>query len=383
MIKSRFILFLLMVFLTAFFTSCISGKSEDTTPAPTGDTGPSGDTSVLPEEPAGGEAVPPEFIFMANNFVDAMVKEDFTKATENFDAFMTEDFKPEVLKNMWTEVIKNVGDFKYKMGERAIEENQYFNIYVNCEFEKGFVDARVSINPDEKKIVGVGFAPSRSLEENKELISIADKVVDLMVNKDFKGITEYFDDTMKAGVLPEKLEENWEDIIKSDHAGPFKKRINERIEQIVNEGKTYDVVYVKCEFEKTDMEIHVAFDENRKISRLFFNQLQAQELTAELEKKAFELIDSLVAEDYTGVTKDFNDELKASLTQDKLSSGWEEIIGQMGPCKRILGSRPEIIQGYNVLSVGCEFEKAVIEIQIAFDNDKKVAGITFIPPEGN
>ncbi len=55
----------------------------------------------------------------------------------------------------------------------------------------------------------------------------------------------------------------------------------------------------------------------------------------------------------------------------------------MGPCKRILGSRPEIIQGYNVLSVGCEFEKAVIEIQIAFDNDKKVAGITFIPPEGN
>jgi hypothetical protein len=66
-------------------------------------------------------------------------------------------------------------------------------------------------------------------------------------------------------VLPEpKLRELWQDIEKQ--AGSFQKRLGTRME--VEQG--YQVVFVTCQFERTNLDMKVVFDSQRHVAGLFY-----------------------------------------------------------------------------------------------------------------
>jgi hypothetical protein len=102
-------------------------------------------------------------------------------------------------------------------------------------------------------------------------ISAGTQFVDLMVKEDFAGAVGEFDSTMKGAVSEQKLREIWHDL--QDQAGPYKKRLRTRVQILAN----YELVFVTCQFERTDLDVKVVFSADKQVAGLFFvpSQLEA------------------------------------------------------------------------------------------------------------
>jgi hypothetical protein len=285
----------------------------------------------------------------------------------------------EKIGEAWKAVNLQFGTFKKKVGERIekINENniEYNIIYVNCEFEKGFVDFKIVFNP-EKKIAGLFIVPSQSIEVVNAIKSSSGELVDLMVKEDFEGASKNFNDTMKKQLTEAKFKESWQGVLKQN--GAFKNRL----EDVVKREEPFDVVYMKCEFEKATLDIKVVFDKEKKISGLSFNPLQSPELQKELEGLSGKMINSMVKEDFASVIKNFDKTMKTDLPEPTFKVFWKDFISKVGAFKKIDVYRSEKEQGFDVVYGTCEFEKAIIEIRFVFDSQKKVAGLYFIPTKG-
>ncbi|MGH9897486.1 MAG: DUF3887 domain-containing protein [Pyrinomonadaceae bacterium] len=87
---------------------------------------------------------------------------------------------------------------------------------------------------------------------------------------DFKGVHGYFDQLMQGSLPPEKLQEAWTSV--TEQAGLFKRQVSVHEEKI----DKLNIVVVRCEFEKVWINVRITFDENDKISGLFFVPATAQ-----------------------------------------------------------------------------------------------------------
>ncbi|HEY8542996.1 MAG TPA: DUF3887 domain-containing protein, partial [Pseudothermotoga sp.] len=70
-----------------------------------------------------------------------------------------------------------------------------------------------------------------------------------------------------------------------------------------------------------------------------------------------------------------------ALKQSKLTleSFWKTLNSQVGNFKQILRVKSTTEQGYNVVFVGCDFEKMKLDAKIVFDQQEKIAGLQFLP----
>jgi dienelactone hydrolase len=113
-------------------------------------------------------------------------------------------------------------------------------------------------------------------------------------------------------------------------------------------------------------------------SFVFSNQAdkaQADDVIA-LAKHSVELLKN---EDFSGFFNSFDNTMKNALPLDKLQSTWKSVIGQVGAFKEQVDIRTEKVQEFNVAVVTCEFEKATLDIRIAFNKEKQVSGLFFLP----
>lgn len=97
-----------------------------------------------------------------------------------------------------------------------------------------------------------------------ELVPLAKEFVDVLAAGDFGRTVEYFDAKMNEVLPPAKVEEAWNMV--EGKVGKFKQQLKAR--QIKEGG--YDVVYVTCEFERSKLNVKVVFDQNKKVSGLWF-----------------------------------------------------------------------------------------------------------------
>ena len=97
-----------------------------------------------------------------------------------------------------------------------------------------------------------------------ELKAAARSLIDLLASGDFAAAERKFDEGMKTGLPQDKLEAAWKSVV--SQYGPLKKQVS------IRQGKVeaYDVIEIKCEFEKDFLTTRVAFNEQGKISGLFF-----------------------------------------------------------------------------------------------------------------
>jgi hypothetical protein len=88
--------------------------------------------------------------------------------------------------------------------------------------------------------------------------------VDLLAKLDFAAAEKTFDEDMKKGLPEDKLESAWSAVL--SQYGSLKKQVSLR------QGKAggYDIVEVKCEFEKGLVVTRLAFNKEGQISGLFF-----------------------------------------------------------------------------------------------------------------
>lgn len=99
---------------------------------------------------------------------------------------------------------------------------------------------------------------------------------------------------------------------------------------------------------------------------------------AELQAKASELTDLLIAAKWDVVVAEFNAEMRAGLTADGLETAWGQVVATYGPFKsrgatvRSLTAAPP---GIIVFDTPLTFGSEALKSRFSFDVDRKVAGL--------
>jgi dienelactone hydrolase len=91
-------------------------------------------------------------------------------------------------------------------------------------------------------------------------------------------------------------------------------------------------------------------------------------------------IDALIAGDFTKIEAQFTDEMKAALASGKLAAGWASALRQLGAL-RSCGTEPKVVKidDKQMVITPCEFEKATLDLQFAFDSAGRIGGMSMRP----
>jgi len=105
-------------------------------------------------------------------------------------------------------------------------------------------------------------------------------------------------------------------------------------------------------------------------------QLCAQDFQA----LAKDVAQELVARQYDKVEARFDATMASALPLEKLQSIWDATATKVGALKTMKGATSVETQGYHVVTLACDFEKAPLNLRLAFDKDGKIAGLFLVPP---
>lgn len=95
-------------------------------------------------------------------------------------------------------------------------------------------------------------------------IEISKRVINSFQKKEYSKIIEPFDQTMKDALTIEKLKSVWEELNLT--YGNYQNFSDESVDKIEN----FDVVYILCHFEKTNLKMKTVFNSKSEIAGLFF-----------------------------------------------------------------------------------------------------------------
>ncbi len=112
-----------------------------------------------------------------------------------------------------------------------------------------------------------------------------------------------------------------------------------------------------------------------------FSAALAQSDTSQPEKLSKEILNHLVAGEFEEVSSHFDDKVKASLSTEQLKQVWEGLTQQVGAFKSSQGMTTEEAQGHQVVTNKLEFEKSVIGLRLAYNEDNQVSGFFLVPAE--
>ncbi len=101
-------------------------------------------------------------------FVDLLVQGEFARAAEQFSSPMLEAMPPgdpgENLQAIWSNLLRQVGSFKRKVGVRTETDDNYCAVLVTCEFTATYLDVRV-VYDRQKEVSGLFFQPAQTVYE--------------------------------------------------------------------------------------------------------------------------------------------------------------------------------------------------------------------------
>jgi len=93
-------------------------------------------------------------------FIAMLVKGEYDKAVERFDATMKGALPADKLRAVWEGLQTQVGRFAKSTGADQTREDRYRVVFVKCEFGKAVLEAKFAYD-DDGKIAGLFFLPPR------------------------------------------------------------------------------------------------------------------------------------------------------------------------------------------------------------------------------
>jgi fermentation-respiration switch protein FrsA (DUF1100 family) len=106
-------------------------------------------------------------------------------------------------------------------------------------------------------------------------------------------------------------------------------------------------------------------------------QVHAQEHDPQAVAQA--LVDNVLKGDFEAATADFDAAMQAALSADALKQGWQSLEQQVGAFQQQIGVRTQQVQGYTVVVITLQFEKAALDVQVSVDAQGKVGGLHTSP----
>jgi len=102
---------------------------------------------------------PVQRLHVARTLVAHLAAGHFEKAVQPFDPTMTQALPADKLQEVWDGLTKEYGPWQRATETRTEKIQQYEAVYVTCEFQRGKLDAKVVLTP-ENKVAGLFFIPS-------------------------------------------------------------------------------------------------------------------------------------------------------------------------------------------------------------------------------
>jgi len=99
----------------------------------------------------------------------------------------------------------------------------------------------------------------------------------------------------------------------------------------------------------------------------------------DFEAVAREVAHELAGRQYDKVVARFDATMTSAMPLEKLQSFWDDTLAQAGAFKAVTGVASGELQGYHVITLTCAFEKAPLNLRLAFDKDGKIAGLFLRP----
>jgi hypothetical protein len=95
--------------------------------------------------------------------------------------------------------------------------------------------------------------------------------------------------------------------------------------------------------------------------------------------RALAFVTLLVHQKYQDAYGLFDDQVKAQLPSAKLESVWKNVIGQVGAFKRTGATKTVVTEDHQVVFVESVFARGTLWVQVAYDKDRKIGGLHFLP----
>ena len=92
-----------------------------------------------------------------------------------------------------------------------------------------------------------------------------------------------------------------------------------------------------------------------------------------------QVVQQIAAGQFDRVEAQYNAQMSAALPAGKLAMAWAGVLDQAGSFDSITGARASRVGIYDVVVVACKFERAMIDAEIAFGPEGKIAGLVFRP----
>ena len=99
----------------------------------------------------------------------------------------------------------------------------------------------------------------------------------------------------------------------------------------------------------------------------------------DLKAKAQNFIDLLLKADFTSATNMFDDQMKIALNEAKLQETWINTIAEAGALLQLNPTRTAEMEGYKIVIIRCDFQRAIIDVQVVFNEQGQISGLNFIP----
>src|SRR5579859_992222 len=99
------------------------------------------------------------------------------------------------------------------------------------------------------------------------------------------------------------------------------------------------------------------------------------------EELGRQVVADLAARRFDKVCAQFNEAISAALPPDKLAETWDTLLAQAGDFVSIEKSSEKERPEFHVVHVATVFQKARLDAIVAFDAQKRIAGLHFVPAE--
>ncbi|OPY26237.1 MAG: Alpha/beta hydrolase family protein [Methanobacterium sp. PtaU1.Bin242] len=101
----------------------------------------------------------------------------------------------------------------------------------------------------------------------------------------------------------------------------------------------------------------------------------------ELKTIAGNFVNLLLKADFKSATGRFDDQMKIALNESKLEETWINLIAEAGSLLQLNPPHTTETKGNKIIIIRCDFQRAIIDIQIVFNEQGQISGLNFIPTE--
>jgi fermentation-respiration switch protein FrsA (DUF1100 family) len=99
----------------------------------------------------------------------------------------------------------------------------------------------------------------------------------------------------------------------------------------------------------------------------------------QLEQQAVEWVNLVVEKQFEPAVKFFDKTMSEQVPPARLQEIWNGLISQVGNYENVIGTRTSQMNEFTLVFVTCKFAKATLDIQLTYNDERKIAGLFFQP----